>query len=72
MVAPPAHGATVVLQLRLRERFGWWPVERAETDHMGRASFRVRPPRRVRARVVLTLADGATPLAVSPTLRIGG
>jgi hypothetical protein len=35
------------------------------------ATFRVRAPRRVRARVVLTLADGATPLAVSRELRLG-
>ena len=26
-VTPPGHGGTVVLQLRLRDRFGWWPVE---------------------------------------------
>jgi hypothetical protein len=70
-VSPPGHGGTVMLQLRLRERFGWWPVRHAELDHHGRATFRVRAPRRVRARVVLTLADGATPLAVSPEVRIG-
>ena len=34
-VTPAGHGGTVVLQLRLRERFGWWPV---------RASG-ARPPR---------------------------
>jgi plastocyanin len=70
-VTPPGHGGTVVLQLRLRERFGWWPVGRAELDRRGRASFKLRTPRRVRARVVLTLADGATPLAVSAPLRLG-
>ena len=70
-VSPAGHGGTVVLQLRLRERFGWWPVARAELDRSGRARFRIRPPRRVRARVVLTLADGATPLAVSAPLRLG-
>ena len=70
-VTPPGHGGTVVLQLRLRDRFGWWPVKRAELDHHGRARFTLRTPRRVRARVVLTLADGATPLAVSAPLRLG-
>ena len=70
-VTPPGHGGTVMLQLRLRERFGWWPVRRARLDHRGRARFHVRSPRRVRARVVLTLADGATPLAISPELRLG-
>ena len=70
-VTPPGHGGTVVLQERLRERFGWWPVRRAALDHHGHATLRVRAARRVRARVVLTLADGATPLAVSRELRIG-
>jgi plastocyanin len=70
-VLPASPGATVVLQLRLRERFGWWPVRRAQLDRDSRASFRVDIPRSVRARVVLTLADGATPLAVSRTLRLG-
>ena len=69
-VTPPGHG-TVVLQLRLRERFGWWPVRHAALDHHGHASFSVPARRRLRARVVLTLADGATPLAVSPELKIG-
>jgi plastocyanin len=66
----PRGSGTVVLELRLRERFGWWPVDRAKLDGRGRATFRVRPPRRVRARVVLTLADGATPLAFSRPLRL--
>jgi plastocyanin len=70
-VTPAGHGGTVVLQLRLRERFGWWPVGRAVLDRNGRARFRIKAPRRVRARVVLTLADGATPLAVSAPLRLG-
>jgi hypothetical protein len=67
-VTPPGPGV-VVLQLRLKERFGWWPVQRARLRD-GRASFSLRT-RRVRARVVLTLADGATPLAVSAPLRLG-
>jgi plastocyanin len=70
-VTPPGQGGMVVLQLRLRDRFGWWPVRHAELDHHGHASFSVPARRRVRARVVLTLADGATPLAFSPELRLG-
>jgi plastocyanin len=70
-VSPAGHGGMVVLQLRLRERFGWWPAKHAELDHHGHASFSLRTPKRVRARVVLTLADGATPLAVSAPLRLG-
>jgi plastocyanin len=70
-VTPAGRGGTVVLQLRLRERFGWWPVARARLDRRGRARFALKTPRRVRARVVLTLADGATPLAISAPLRLG-
>ena len=69
-VLPAAPRATVVLQLYLRERFGWWPVKRMRLDDASRASFRLRPARPVRARVVLVASDGATPLATSPTLRL--
>ena len=70
-VTPAGHGGMVVLQLRLRERFGWWPVRHVELDDRGRARFKLPTRRRVRARVVLTLADGATPLALSAPLRLG-
>ena len=70
-VAPTSPGATVVLQLRLKERFGWWPVARAKVDHHSRASFSLRLAHRYRARVVLTLADGATQLALSRALHVG-
>ena len=32
-VAPASQGAPVVLQLRLPQHFGWWPVARAKLDH---------------------------------------
>ena len=70
-VAPASVGATVVLQLFLHEHFGWWPVQRTKLDRASSARFALRPRRRVAARVVLTLADGATPLAVSRTTRVG-
>jgi hypothetical protein len=70
-VAPAAPGAPVVLQLYLRERFGWWPVQRARLDSRSRARFALRTRRRVATRVVLTLPDGATLLAVSRTVRFG-
>jgi plastocyanin len=70
-VLPAAPGAHVVLQLRLRERFGWWPVRHARLDAGSRVRFRLHARRSVRARVVLTLSDRATPLALSPTLRVG-
>jgi plastocyanin len=69
-VAPASKGQVVVLQLRLRERFGWWPVARARLDARSRAVFTVRRSRAVRARVVLVGPDGATPLARSAALTI--
>jgi plastocyanin len=69
-VTPAARGATVVLQMHLKERFGWWPVRRARLDAKSGARFSVRVRHGVRARVVLTAADGATPLARSPVLHL--
>jgi plastocyanin len=70
-VTPASAGATVVLQLFLHEHFGWWPVQKTKLGRASTARFAVRLRRRVAARVVLTLPDGATPLAVSRTMRIG-
>jgi plastocyanin len=70
-VAPASHGAPVVLQLRLPQHFGWWPVARAKLDHHSMARFSLRLAHRYPARVVLTLRDGATALAVSRTLHVG-
>ncbi len=71
-VTPASPHADVVLQLRLRRRFGWWPVRHAHLDRTSAARFTVRTRRALRARVVLTLPDRATALAVSPTLRARG
>jgi plastocyanin len=70
-VTPAAPGQTIVLQERLRERFGWWPVATVKLDARSRARFLV--PRRdaVPARVLLTLPDGATELARSRTVHVG-
>jgi len=68
-VTPADPNAQVVLQLRLRERFGWWPTERASLDYLSRADFRVR--RRAPARVVLVDRDGWTVLAKSPVILVG-
>jgi plastocyanin len=70
-VTPASHGAHVALQLFLPERFGWWPVRRGRLDHASSARFSVRTHRRLQARVVLTLPDGATRLAVSRTVHVG-
>jgi hypothetical protein len=70
-VSPPDPGGHVVLQLRLRDRFGWWPERFARLDDGSRATFTVRSPVPVApARVLLTLADRATALAESPVVRL--
>ena len=70
-VAPASHGAPVVLQLKLPQHFGWWPVARAKLGHDSMARFSLRLAHRYPARVVLTLKDGATALAASRTLHVG-
>jgi hypothetical protein len=70
-VAPASKGAPVVLQLRLPQHFGWWPVARAKLNGDSVARFSLRLAHRYPARVVLTLRDGATTLAVSRTLHVG-
>jgi hypothetical protein len=70
-VAPAAPGTPVVLQLLLPEHFGWWPVQRTTLDRTSSARFALRLHRRVSARVLMTLPDGATALASSRTVRLG-
>jgi Copper binding proteins, plastocyanin/azurin family len=68
---PSTPGGRVLLRLKLRERFGWWPVARARLDKRSRARFTVRGnQRRVPARVVLVGPDWATPLSQSRTIRL--
>ena len=69
-VAPASPGQTVVLQLKLKDHFGWWPVAQAKLDKASHVKFTLRRRRGAIARVVLTLPDGATALAVSPTVRV--
>ena len=68
-VTPSLPYARIVLQERLRERFGWWPVGSGRLDYVSSASFRVLRPARVR--VVLVDKDGWTALATSATLTLG-
>lgn len=70
-VAPAAPGGTVVLQLFLPEHFGWWPVRRLRLGRDSSARIVLRLHRRVAARALLTLPDGATPLALTPVRRLG-
>ena len=68
---PTTPGARVVLQLKLRERFGWWPVARARLDKRSQAHFRLRSDQRgVPARVVLVAPDWATVLNESRVLKL--
>jgi plastocyanin len=67
-VVPPNPYGRLMLELRLRERFGWWPQTFKRLDYLSRASFRVT--RRVRARVSLVDKDGWTRLAISPVVRV--
>ena len=68
-VTPAAPGAKVVLQLHLRERFGWWPAQTLHLDRNSHARFVIHQRGRVPARVALTLPDGATVLATSAVKR---
>jgi hypothetical protein len=70
-VTPAAPGGTVVLQLFLPEHFGWWPVRQLRLGRDSRAAVVLRLRRRVAARLLLTLPDGATPLAITPVRRVG-
>jgi plastocyanin len=69
-VTPASPGATVVLQLYLKDRFGWWPVSQRRLGPESRSTFTIRGLRRVSARVVLTLPDGATTVATSRVVRL--
>jgi plastocyanin len=62
-VTPALPYAQIVLQERLRERFGWWPARFARLDYVSEAQFTVARPARVR--VALLDKDGWTPLVVS-------
>jgi plastocyanin len=70
-VTPSSPGASAVLQLRLAHRFGWWPVARAHLNRNSRVRFAIPRGRPHRARVILTLPDGATITAASRTFQVG-
>ncbi len=68
---PAQPGARVVLQLHLRERFGWWPTARARLDRHGRARFVLRRHGGAPARVLMVGDDWTTVLAKSRTVKRG-
>jgi hypothetical protein len=67
---PASPGTRVVLELRLRGRFGWWPAARARLDRRSHARFTVRGHAGVPVRVVTVRADWATVLSKSRVLRL--
>jgi plastocyanin len=69
-VTPASPGATVVLQLNLKEHFGWWPTRTLKLDSRSRVRFSLPRGRKVSGRVLLTASDGATELARSTTFRL--
>lgn len=62
-VVPAAPYARFLVEVFLRERFGWWPVASGKFDYVSSAEVRVKRPARVR--LVLVDKDGWTPLATS-------
>jgi hypothetical protein len=70
-VTPAAPGTRAVLQLRLRERFGWWTVAGGRVDRNSHVRFVLRRNVRTPARIALTLPDGATVTATSPSVLVG-
>jgi len=69
-VTPSAPYANVLVEVYLRERFGWWPVASGRTDYVSEGEARI--PRPARVRVVLVDRDGWTPIATSPVVVLGG
>jgi plastocyanin len=62
-VAPNQPYARFLVEVYLRERFGWWPVASGRVDYVSRADVKI--PRPARVRIVLVDKDGWTPLATS-------
>ncbi len=69
-VVPADPYARVGLQLRLRDRFGWWTVARKRLDYLSHAKFTVNRAGTVRARVALLSGDRWTPLTISKVVRV--
>lgn len=62
-VAPSAPYSKFLVEVFLRERFGWWPVASGRVNYVSQADVKLKGPARVRA--VLVDKDGWTPLATS-------
>jgi plastocyanin len=69
---PVTPGGRILLEVNLRERFGWWPVKRARLDKRGQASVLVRGYGGAQARAVLVGPDWASPLSETRAFRLRG
>ncbi len=69
---PAQPGATAALQLYSRERFRWRQVAHTRVGRDSRVAFKVSPPGRYAARVVLLRGTGGYGASVGPTHHIGG
>ena len=67
-VTPSAPYARFLVELQLRERFGWWPAATGKLDYVSSAEVRVKRPARVR--IVLVDKDGWAPLATSRVVNL--
>jgi len=67
-VTPSNPYAPFLVELLLRERFGWWPATRGKLDYVSSADVRIKRPARVR--VVLVDKDVWTPLATSRVITL--
>jgi plastocyanin len=67
-ITPQLPYGRLLLERRLRERFGWYPIARKRLDYLSRASFRFARPATIR--VSLVDRDGWTPLATSPVVHL--
>jgi plastocyanin len=67
-VTPAAPYAAFLVEEYLRNRFGWWPVSRGETNYVSEADVRIQRPAHVR--IVLVDKDGWTPLATSRAVKL--
>ncbi len=66
-VAPSSPYARFLVELQLRERFGWFPVASGLIDYVSQADVRIAH-RPARVRIVLVDKDGWTPLVTSKTV----
>jgi hypothetical protein len=67
-VKPSAPYARFLVEVYLRERFGWWPAASGRLDYISSAKVHLRRPARVR--IVLVDKDGWTPLATSRVVNL--